>query len=1458
MNSSASSSTGSMKFLRELLARILKGDTASEILTGLDPMNKGHTGEALLRLLVLFGIHPTDPSATVVPYHADPDSRRLEPILTLSERLAIIQHGLINAGGSNKIDVCWGDGATRAACSSKIGKLKIKSIADLEIVDMLIQFTKSGGYTEGGKPVSPTSVMAYVLVDSSTDVLALAERSKASNQVTKDNLNCLDVGDLNRMCAVFRSQIEEFGSKDPEAILGYLLSDEKPSLRTRFHQKLICSKVQAQIARGQKTLLIGALPRSGKTWMGAWIAKHFRKILIITTRPGETRGQWNRVFSGHREFSPYKVVDLDSTTSAAVAMSNTKNEQLVAIASTQFFKMAERDSLKGLDWDLVLLDEIHEGGSTDLTGEMLDTYIGTEPIRIMMTATYTKPVHYFMIPSDCCFFWDLEDVRLMRSWGTVFDRLCAKYGAEEVRFARDAAYACGETDASILLSYTNAPRLGILTTIMQQDIYDLLRDSAAGTTYGFSMRSLFMTTADGKAFQNQKAVDTFLALLSGSDKLKHYKAGSMSMFDRILRYWKTTGHRAMDEFMTQIWFLPSGAGQLLENVKGAMIGRIQANPVLKDFAILTLDSGMGDISKAVSNATVDAKGLGKKGLILLTGNVGSLGVSLPEVDVAFMLHDIGSADMNYQQMMRVGTEMAGKKIGLVVDFNVWRVLTTLNAYATSRCGQANKSSADRINWCISHLVDVDPDLWDCRDSPLAVSKDTIADRLTQEWRKMLEQTGSSLSILARKPFDLGEDQKLLDRIATHMEEGAAMSSVDVNEDQEALDAGLEAKSCSNSSTSNSNVEEPEEEEKEEEPLLKKANLNDVLSRLIPEFAILSGCETDLLFAIQTILASPAQHTAVNDFLIKLYSQVKGATTSDPLSILSRLIQCHYKNLIDARDIFEVISSRMSTLDNPKELIAFLGQHLKPKELEKKENGEVFTPPDLIQQKFDKLTLADPGIWSDPSKKFLDPANGIGNYPALAFHRLMDGLKVAIPNDADRKKHILENMLYMCELNAKNIEVSRKIFDPDNLYALNLYQGSFFDLNCKKEWNVESFDVIIGNPPYNTPGEGASGNTIWQHFVTKSLSLLSKKGYLVFVHPNGWRKPNTERGTYNGLFELMTKTSQMLHLSIHNSKEGQKTFKCGTRYDWYVLKNEACSKDTTIVDELQVSHTINLSTLSWLPNYKIKEITELFVKPGEPACLIMYDRSAYGADKKDRMSATKDAVFKYPCIHSTPKKGIRYMYSKFNDRGHFSEKKVIFGESGIHTPVLDLEGAYGMTHGAMGIKIDSEEEGKGLLAYITSPVFQEIIKACMFSSFRIDWNIFKGLRRSFWNVPVSATNSVINTVVYPASASASNSSSSSSTKPDYSKVTIEDLKQLCRDRGLSGFSGKKKDDLITLLETPTESPASNSSSSSSSSSSPSTPDYSKLTVDDLKQLCRDREIGGFSGKKKGDIIALLTK
>jgi hypothetical protein len=114
-----------------------------------------------------------------------------------------------------------------------------------------------------------------------------------------------------------------------------------------------------------------------------------------------------------------------------------------------------------------------------------------------------------------------------------------------------------------------------------------------------------------------------------------------------------------------------------------------------------------------------------------------------------------------------------------------------------------------------------------------------------------------------------------------------------------------------------------------------------------------------------------------------------------------------------------------------------------------------------------------------------------------------------------------------------------------------------------------------------------------------------------------------------------------------------------------------------------------------------------------------------------MSSIQSQEFKYPCVHSTPKAGIRYMYSKVNDRGHFGVSKVIFGDSGIYKPVIDMEGKYGMTQHSMAIQVDNLEEATYISKVIESDKFDKIIQSCLYSSYAIDWNIFKEFKKDFW-------------------------------------------------------------------------------------------------------------------------------
>jgi len=270
-----------------------------------------------------------------------------------------------------------------------------------------------------------------------------------------------------------------------------------------------------------------------------------------------------------------------------------------------------------------------------------------------------------------------------------------------------------------------------------------------------------------------------------------------------------------------------------------------------------------------------------------------------------------------------------------------------------------------------------------------------------------------------------------------------------------------------------------------------------------------------------------------------------------------------------------------------------------------------------------------------------------------------------------------------------------------------------------------------NPPYNSSGNTGTRNTLWQDFVKTSLnSWLKYDGYLVCVHPPGWRKPNTEKGKFFKMFNLMCHENQMLYLEIHNVKDGMKTFKCGTRYDWYLARRCEPIFETTVIDENGVEDSLDLTQFNWLPNGCISEVSKILVIDGEEKCPIIQSMSAYEPRRK-WMSPKETEEFKYPCVHSTPKGGVRYMYSTVNDRGHFGVSKVIFGESGIYNPIIDINGNYGMTHGSMAIQVDNLEEALNICKAITSKKFNEIIQSCIFSSFRIDWNIFKEFRKDFW-------------------------------------------------------------------------------------------------------------------------------
>lgn len=197
---------------------------------------------------------------------------------------------------------------------------------------------------------------------------------------------------------------------------------------------------------------------------------------------------------------------------------------------------------------------------------------------------------------------------------------------------------------------------------------------------------------------------------------------------------------------------------------------------------------------------------------------------------------------------------------------------------------------------------------------------------------------------------------------------------------------------------------------------------------------------------------------------------------------------------------------LSLIDEHDKLLELINDCLKPKEIEKKLFAEVFTPIPFINDymlydlEMYYLTTYNINIYEDETMTYFDATTGMGNFMVAIFYKLMEGLKTKIVDKEDRKKHIIENMLYMAELNKKNCFVVKQIFNIDDKYKLNLYQGNSLTIDIEKEFGIKKFDIIIGNPPYNEELKSTGATALYNKFVEY---YIDKCRILSFVIPSRW-------------------------------------------------------------------------------------------------------------------------------------------------------------------------------------------------------------------------------------------------------------------------------------------------------------------------------------------------------------------
>lgn len=418
---------------------------------------------------------------------------------------------------------------------------------------------------------------------------------------------------------------------------GLILNDSHPNIKFRPEQENAI-KQTIEIFKTKNDMLWNAKMRFGKTLSALEVIKRqkYKRTLILTHRPIVNDGwfkDFDKIFTGELK-KEYKYGSREKGEKIERLLSSNNKNSFIYFASVQDLRGSSRvnvdkgfeknDELFDVNWDLIIIDEAHEGTTTNLAQSVLNE----------LKKTKTKTLQLSGTPFNLL---DNYDEGQIYTWDYVMEQ------EAKLKWSIDH-----EGDSN---PYSSLPEMKMfvyeLGNLIQNDLFVDYENKA------FNFAEFFRV--DDQCFVYEKEVWSFLNLITRSEDYSK---------DKTNMPYSTSDYRS--ELRHTIWTMPSRASTV------AMEELLKKHPVFHFYNIANLtDDGdsapdLQKIRQAITNEPENTFS------ITLTVRKGTVGTTVSEWTGILVLNNTESASNYLQSIFRVQSPYKGKEgqkeKGYVFDF----------------------------------------------------------------------------------------------------------------------------------------------------------------------------------------------------------------------------------------------------------------------------------------------------------------------------------------------------------------------------------------------------------------------------------------------------------------------------------------------------------------------------------------------------------------------------------------------------------------------------------------------------------------------------------------------------------------------------------------------------------------------------------------------------------------------